>query len=200
MTPASLYSKRRQLRILNGTWQPSIIPAGHVAAHLRALVAAGRSRRWISRASGVHVTVVCRLVSGEARRVARHNAERLLALTYADRPSAARWGRTWVPAVGTRRRLEALACQGWSQARVAQEAGLHWQTLSNARCSQGRVTAATAEAVARVYERLARVRRTDQAGRWVQARARRRGYQPPAVWTPWTIDDPEARPLPAEGA
>src|SRR5690606_18546458 len=92
------------------------------------------------------------------------------------------------------------ACQGWSQVDIARLAGLNANTLSRVvRDSPRQVAAATADAVARVYLQLARLCRTDQTGRWVQARARRRGYLPPAAWTPWTIDDPRARPLPVEG-
>src|SRR5690606_41748807 len=124
------------------------------------------------------------------------NAHGLRWLARADRPR----GKTWVPASGTKRGWEALVGQGWSQVDMARLAGLNANTLSRVvRDSPRQMAAATADAVARVYLQLARLCRTDQTGRWVQARARRRGYLPPAAWTPWTIDDPRARPLPVEG-
>lgn len=195
LTYASRYGKRRRILLAEGRWESSRIPADGVAAHLRALIRAGRSRTWIARATGVPEATIHRLLAGQPT-ITRHNAYRLLALTRADRPR----GKTWVPATGTKRRLEALACQGWSQVDIARLAGLNANTLSRVvRDSPRQVAAATADAVARVYLQLARLCRTDQTGRWVQARARRRGYLPPAAWTPWTIDDPRARPLPVEG-
>lgn len=195
LTYASRYGKRRRVLLAEGRWESSRIPADGVVAHLRALIRAGRSRTWIARATGVPEATIHRLLAGQST-IARHNAYRLLALTRADRPR----GKTWVPATGTKRRLEALACQGWSQVDIARLAGLNANTLSRVvRDSPRQVAAATADAVARVYLQLARLCRTDQTGRWVQARARKRGYLPPAAWTPWTIDDPRARPLPVEG-
>lgn len=195
LTYASRYGKRRRVLLAEGRWESSRIPADGVAAHLRALIRAGRSRTWIARATGVPEATIHRLLAGQST-ITRHNAYRLLALTRADRPR----GKTWVPATGTKRRLEALACQGWSQVDIARLAGLNANTLSRVvRDSPRQVAAATADAVARVYLQLARLCRTDRTGRWVQARARRRGYLPPAAWTPWTIDDPKARPLPVEG-
>lgn len=194
--PNTLYRKRRDLLVAQGCWQPSIIPADHVADHLRNLVAAGRTPRWIARRAGISHGVVYRLLNGRSTRIARHNAEKILAVTRADQPARHSEPDTWIPAAGTRRRLEALACMGWGNTDISREIGVHWQTLSNLRSGQPRVSALVAARVARVYGRLSRVRREDRAGRWVRSWARNRGFAPPAAWTKWTIDDPNAGPLP----
>src|SRR5690606_20226512 len=141
LTYASRYGKRRKVLLAEGRWESSRIPAAGVAAHLRALIRAGRSRTSAARATGVPEAASRRVLGGQST-ITRHNAYRLLALTRADRPR----GKTWVPATGTKRRLEALACQGWSQVDIARLAGLNANTLSRVvRDSPRQVAAATAD-------------------------------------------------------
>ncbi len=192
-SPTALYRRRRRQLIAYGRWEPSIISAGHVAAHVRDLTSQGRSRRWIAQQAGVAENVVTRVASGKSTRVSRDNARKLLAVTVTAKPT----GKTWVPGAGTRRRVEALATLGWSHPAIAAVAGLHQQTLTNAVCDPTRVAAATAQAVVHAYDRLRYRRRDDRAGAWVRTRAQRRGFAPPDAWTRHTIDDPQARPLTA---
>src|SRR5690554_6432046 len=184
LTYASRYGKRRRVLLAEGRWESSRIPADGVVAHLRALIRAGRSRTWIARATGVPEATIHRLLAGQST-ITRRNAYRLLALTSADRPR----GKTWVPATRTKRQMEALACQGWCQVYMARLAVLNGNARSRVvRNSPRQEAAATADAVASVYRQRSRRCPTDRAGRWVQARALRRGYLPPAAWTSWTID------------
>lgn len=65
------------------------------------------------------------------------------------------WNQTtaWAPALGTRRRLQALAGSGWSAARLAERLGVTAGAIANLRSTQqGRVLATTAAAVTRLYD------------------------------------------------
>lgn len=190
-SPQTLYARRRSRAIAYGTWESSVIDGGHVAAHLAELAAAGRSRRWISRTSGVSHNIIARMLDRPGAKISRHNADRLLRVTLADRPT----GKVWVPPTATQRRLQALAAIGWALPQIGEEAGVHPQTLANARGGQPRVTATTEQLVARAYARLSVRPRTDRDGRWTAAVARKKGWHPPQAWTEWTIRDAGARPL-----
>lgn len=96
-----------------------------------------------------------------------------------------------VSALGTKRRLQALAAIGWDFYSIATEAGRHrewvWQIYR-----RDAVLTRTAKTVAEIYERLCM---TVPEG-WVADRARRqaaaRGWAPPLAWD--DIDQPRERP------
>lgn len=107
------------------------------------------------------------------------------------------------PALGTTRRLQALAALGWTQVQLGARLG-----VSDARVghlTEGRsakLHPATADAVARLYDEISMTVPADHDGprslgqTRVHARARanaeRRGYFPPLAWD--DIDDPNERP------
>lgn len=119
-----------------------------------------------------------------------------------------------VDPVGSRRRLQALACMGWDMVRLAERSHVSAQQLRNiandAAPSSG-ISAATAAAVAGIYaalsctpgftpysmgrspERQATLKQT-----WMRAAAA--GWLPPMSWTPDTIDDPGAAAKPIDAA
>lgn len=110
-----------------------------------------------------------------------------------------RWDRSLVPAVGSRRRLQALMTLGWTSPQLADHLGWDpkevWRKLS----VRERVTATSAEQIAELYERLWDSRpptpRSWQAVRAMTKtlnNARRRGWAPPMAWD--DIDDPNERP------
>lgn len=100
--------------------------------------------------------------------------------------------RTFVPAAGSKRRLQALMTQGHSLAalgrRVARDDTLH--RVMRARF----VYAYTADAIKRVYDELWDVPAVGPVAHKTRNLARRRGYPPPMAWDDETIDDPDARP------
>ena len=92
-----------------------------------------------------------------------------------------------VEATGTRRRLQALACRGWSTTAVAARLGITQQAVSSLRSGRTPTTARRiAQGVADLY--------AAQSDSWVEghcadlarAHARRQGWAPPAAW-----DDPD---------
>jgi transposase len=102
----------------------------------------------------------------------------------------------WVPAVGTRRRLQALTAAGWSSSQLAERLGVTKSAIAQLRrVGQDRVLATTAGDVAALYDRC--WWRTPP-GRY-QARAERyaaaQGWRPPWDWDGVDLDDPAAAPL-----
>lgn len=93
-----------------------------------------------------------------------------------------------VAAVGTKRRLEALAYMGWSLRHVAGRLGVTVQAVSQYR-TRSMVYADTARAIRDLYDEL-----WDQQGPSVRTRgwARREGWLPPLAWD--DMDDPDATP------
>lgn len=204
---ASVYEQQRVRR--NAYGRPNLIDAAPARDHVQALTAAGIGLKTIVKRSGVSQGALCKLMYGKrsadgttrpSRRVTRSTAERLLALQPDDRALAADGAK--VDATGTRRRLQALACLGWSTSRIARESGLDRQRLDRSmNCDQ--VMASTARAVAAVYEQMWNRRSIatnsqEQGGitRTLRAAAAA-GWAPPAAWDD-DIDDPAARPAGAD--
>lgn len=198
---ASLYDEQRKKN--NAYGRSNLVDAGHVRTHVAALMAAGIGLKRIVKVSDVPQGVLWKLVYGKnggapSRRVTRPTADRLLALDPADRALLADGAR--VPSVGAARRLQALACLGWSVGRLATESGLDRQRLDAA--IHGRpVVAGTVRAVAALYERLwdQQAPATDQRERISVARTINRataaGWSPPLAWDDEAIDDPAATPM-----
>ncbi|MEW2300240.1 hypothetical protein AB0958_09695 [Streptomyces sp. NPDC006655] len=105
-----------------------------------------------------------------------------------------------VSAVGTRRRLQALAVAGWPLARIARETGETPGALALALTpTAATVTVSTARAVAAFYTRYQLASPGLHGVSHVHARqarekATRAGWAPHGVWDDDTIDDPAARP------
>lgn len=98
--------------------------------------------------------------------------------------------RRTVPAVGTARRLQALAAIGWSSSALAAHTGRPSpEIFSWLRRGGGRVYRTTADWIAGVYDELCMTPRP--CGR-TRSHALRAGWAPPLAWD--DIDDPGERP------
>lgn len=101
---------------------------------------------------------------------------------------------------GTVRRLQALACLGWSVAALARRSGMHHQVLHAVGKAYPTVYLSTAHKVAALYDELsmtpAPTSTTSERVSASKARshAARNGYAPPLAWEGVDIDDPDARP------
>jgi hypothetical protein len=205
----STYELRRTRLKAYGRGTPSgWVDAAPVRAHVEQLCATGMGYKTVARAAGVASSSVGRLLWGRrredgrqeppARRISPDAARRLLAVPPPAPPQLP--GGVRVDSTGTRRRLQALACLGWSLSRLADESGLDRQVLDGA--LRGRaVTAGHVRAVVALYERLwdQPAPATDHRSRISVARtanrARREGWAPPAAWDDDAIDDPAAVPF-----
>ena len=100
-----------------------------------------------------------------------------------------------MPAIGTRRRLQALTAAGWSTSQLADRLGVTKSAIAQLRSThQTRVLANTASDVAALYEacwwRTPLGRYRARAERYAEAR----GWVPPWRWDGLDLDDPAAEP------
>lgn len=203
----SVYENHRARLRAYGRGTPNgWVDAAPVRAHVQTLQAAGLGWKTIAAAAGVAESTLCHLLYGRrragvqelpARRVNPESARRLLAVplpTIEQLP-----GGVVVPATGTQRRLQALACLGWSVGEVARQAELDRQRLDRAVRGED-VIVSTVRGIAAVYERLwdQRPQPVTHADKVAVSRTRNRaaaaGWAPPAAWDDETIDDPAATP------
>lgn len=151
-------------------------------AALDRMLAAGRSVSDIAATSGIDRRVLStQLRQRKARGQKTIRYSRALAIIAAEsKPAVA----GVVIAVGSRRRLQALAVMGWTQRDIGARCGLEDSVLSVIQSGRVlRTAAAKAAAIAAVYEEL-----QNQRGPSANAtvRALNRGWAPPAAW-----DDPD---------
>lgn len=197
----SVYEQNRKKR--NAYGRSNLVDAGPARDHVAALMASGVGLKQIVKKSGVSQGVLWKLVYGKnggtpSRRVTRATMDRLLTLDPADRTLTADGAR--VDPTGTRRRLQALACLGWSVNQLAEHAGADRQPFDQA-MRGGEITARTAHTIAALYEHLwdtpapARDHREKISVSRATNRARRESWAPPLAWDDDTIDDPAAGPM-----
>ncbi|MCV7565097.1 hypothetical protein M3E78_005740 [Micrococcus luteus] len=151
----------------------------------------GVSMNGIAQAAGVAMPTVSEALQADAK-IRFDVAAALARVTLDDLPDSAE-----VSARGVGRRLQALACLGWSPNRVADMAGVT-STTTPSRILSGkktRVTMSTHRAVDAVYKRLqsTRFEPRDRMDRMAYTkateRAAREGWAPPAMWDDIDLDD-----------
>lgn len=195
------YRRRKALERW-GAAEPVMVDADPVRAHVRALMEAGIGWEHVAQLAGVTASSVSRLLYGNAssaeppsRRMYRATANKLLAVSY-DTPLA---DGSRLDATGTRRRLQALVAVGYPGSELMRRIGklpINWSYL----LKRERVTAATARAVAALYDELwdqPPPEATDRQRAIATAarnRARARGWPPPMAWNDGSIDHPAAQP------
>lgn len=110
------------------------------------------------------------------------------------------WTPRSVPNTGARRRVEALACLGWSMRSLSRMLGWHADRLQVLLSSYDGVSPANHARICALYDRLwdkpapQRTKGERISARRAIAIAQRLGYKPPLAWDDDTIDDPAARP------
>lgn len=178
-----------------GDWA-GFMPADEVNAHIERLRASGVSLLRIAAISGMSRAGVRQLRQRE--RVWRVNGEKILAIDPVGVGDTEDSG--FVPALGSRRRLRALAAVGFTQTYLAERLGLTTTWLYNLlheRTSQVRVS--TARRIDAVFRELQLAVPPPSAGSTVaRQRARAQGWALPLAWDEDTIDDPNAQPSEAK--
>jgi DNA-binding phage protein len=170
----------------------SKVPTSVVCAHLDLLATAGMSALDIAADAGVSRTTITRILTGETSSVWRRTARVLLAVQ--PRPGA--YGT--VSAVGTARRMQALAALGWSSRAIAIATGIPDSNVRRIRRHAiPTVSATTAAAVRSLYDHASMRPPTCPDLRLLNL-ARRNGWAPPLAWDddlgPHGIDNPDATP------
>lgn len=195
------YEKTRARRHAYGRFD-TYTDAAPVRAHVQHLMDAGVGLKRIAALAGVSQSTLGKIVYGTATRAAsakttRPVADRLLAVrltldTYA--PGAR------VPNVGTKRRLQALMANGWSQTALANAIGMEVRNFNHLLHGKRAVTAKTARAVKDLYDDLWNATPPTPT-RWHAGAVTRsiryavlNGWPKPMAWDDDTIDDPTATP------
>lgn len=177
------YVNHRSRMVAYGRWEPWG-DLDQVRAHLRWLQKRGVSLVRVAELAGVGVSTVS-YVANRAVRVRRGVAEKILSVTCDPVPAGTR-----VSAVGTIRRVRALAALGWTSADIAARAGLSRAAVRRLMSGTRKtVMSGTASVVVGVYREL--------GGGWapacresglVAAHAEARGWAPPAGWDEEWLD------------
>ena len=169
---AARYRKRQRAGLVR------ILDGDETRAHIAALLAAGSTLGGIGDQSGVSRSLIRRVEQGG--RVTRATHAAIMAVAAPARVSA----------LGARRRLQALACAGWSVGAITEHVGCSRDWLSRVRAGSpgaARCTAGFAEAVATTFSALVM---TPGPSRRTAAHARREGWAPALAWD--DIDHDEA--------
>jgi hypothetical protein len=197
--------QRRTRQQAYGRWN-GLINAGPARDHARALLAAGMGGQQIQAAARLSSGAWTKLIYGAgdrppARRVRPATAARILAIPI-PRPDQLAPGQT-IDGTGARRRLQALACLGWSNRSLARAAGVDPQPFDAA--LRGRpVLVRTHHAIRTLYQQLwatpapARDQRERISTSRTRNRATRSGWLPPMTWDDDTIDNPDTTPHPSD--
>lgn len=159
------------------------VPTGPIWAHIDRLVAEGWPLVRIAEAADVDVQLI------HQRHATMHKAKaaRIFMVDRA-RMYAMASDNDHVPAVGARRRIQALHAIGWSCLDIIPTGSVASRAAQPHRKV---VSAATWRQVAEAYDRLSM---THGNGRQAARRARKNGWPPPLCWDDDDIDDPKAEP------
>lgn len=151
----SQYASERLKAIATGQWRP-YEDATPARQHLQRLAAMGIGLGSVSSASGVSIPTIQGVRSGRSKRVRPDIAAALLAV--APIHDMAEPG-VLVDAQQTRDRIEMLIGQGWTQQRIAAEAGVSLSSVERLCAGRhSRIRAATANRIAYLIRNVREVR------------------------------------------
>lgn len=163
-----------------------LIDATPARRHVERLLVAGFTVRGIAEAAGASPSTISRLCNPDKATVNRRLAARVLAV----RPEALRRRRNpqaFVPAIGARRRLQALLALGHRHCDLTARLGFSSALVLS---HPGQlISQRTYVSVAALYDDLWDVPGPSPA---TATRARSLGYVPPMAWDDDAIDDPAA--------
>jgi hypothetical protein len=176
---------------------PARVPSDEAYAYAVELIRASLSPTDIAERSGVSVTQVRRLLRGGLPGMLRVNSDAILGVAMPHESKPGR-GDGWADATGARRRLQALAVQGFSTTVLWSESGVARLTVSDIRSgAQQRICLSTLRVIVLLHDRLWDA---DPLGMGVKLsavartvkHAEREGWLPTEAWD--DIDDPACEP------
>lgn len=189
-----VYDRRRRKQIAYGRWEPANVPADAARAHILNLRELGIGYRRVISISGLHMSTVQRIIRGAEW--CHPDTERAILSIPMTVPLA---DGARIDSTGARRRVQALATNGWSIVKIGAEVGVSAQSLW-AIIGGGPITVENARKIRVAYDRLwdhepdAHTPSQRSIRNRTRNWARDRGFHPPLAWDDDTIDDPAAEP------
>jgi hypothetical protein len=191
------YGARRRRAVAYRRPTSGLVDAEQARAWLRVLLRSGATLRQVARLAGLGESTLRRILrpSGDkpaTRRVQTTTRDKVMSVTKLKPAPGAH-----VPAIGSRRRVQALVCEGWSVSRQAALLGVTQPNFLRV-LSQAHVRKSTHDKIDALYRRLdGHAPPQGSQGEKISAakavaRARRQGWMPRAWWD--DIDAEEGRP------
>lgn len=166
---------------------PGMAPTGPVSAHLKMVLASGRTVTHIAKEADVSPETVRSTIAVRRPTMLKAKADKLMAVRPVPEANAL------IDSTGTMRRLRALVAMGHPQDVIAAEVGCAYTYVSMmTRGHRPTATVALAQAVQGAYAKLSM---TVGPSVRSQNKASRYGWHGPLAWDDDTIDDPRAVPL-----
>jgi lambda repressor-like predicted transcriptional regulator len=179
------YVARREkaARIRRSKGIPGYLSAHPVIQHIHTLKKRGWTNPEIADTADVDRRTIHNVLHGEVATVHQRTARAILALRPDDAPNR-------VPAIGTRRRLEALAVMGWPMAHIGAEAGIRGTQVTEIVVGRRkRIPREQAQAVERIFRERALKAGPSKRTRTI---ALRNGWVTALAWD--DIDNPDEKP------
>lgn len=179
------YAKKRRYLMDTGQWNPwGDVEAvrAHLARHKALSVGVSR----VADAAGIARDTAWRIYRGEAPRITKETARKVLSVNVKPSP------RAKVPAIGSQRRVHALMCMGYTQTVIRERAGVSRAVMIRIAAGHPGTSAWVAEAIMRAYDELSMVPApVSQSSKVARTHAKKMGYLPPLAWDDDLIDLPE---------
>jgi len=194
------HQQTRRAAVAAGVWDCAVLgddELGPVLRHVRGLLEVpGVTGDRINTVAGVGRHSISRLLAG--RRLSRPVAGALLGVTAAACLALPASPTSWVPLVGTSRRLRALAVDGWSTEEIAALTGVNVSMIRRHRLAVGcsLLVFALHEKYRLLYDKIQSLADPRGPSDATARQSLARGWLGPERWADEDIDDPDVQPLP----
>lgn len=179
------YAKKRRYLKATGRWNPWTDPARARAALAR-YKALGIGAARVAEAAGIARETAWRIASGDYPKITHETERKILTAKVTPSPGAK------VSAVGSRRRVHALMCMGYTQAVIREKAGVTRAPMARIGAGRPLTVAWVAEAIMRAYDELSMTPApVSQSSKVARTHAKKMGYLPPLAWDDALIDLPD---------
>lgn len=199
----SCYGTYRDRQIAYGRWKPDRVPAAAARAHLAKLHAAGVKTTQLPTLTGISKGTVLRTMKPETAQISEQTAAAILAVPIPERAADVVADNARVPALGARRRIQALISYGYTQKQLAEQIGIDPSSPTMAamverpHAPDHTGESITAEYDRRIKELFDRLQVEPGPSDWARAYGAQRGWPLPLEWDEEEIDNPAARPVQA---
>lgn len=196
------YDSFRQEREARGGRKCGRVPASVAVEHLDRLSESGLGVKRVGDLTGITYQSLQRIRNSNRKFVFADTAHRILSVPVPPNPHVLAAAGRCIPLLGTQRRVQALACLGYTNQMIGERVGVtHAMVSLWALGKQRFIHADKARAVDAMFRELQLTKPLETyGGKRAALRAARRGWHPPLAWDEETIDDPGAEPqLPESG-